>query len=419
MPEPAPLIQVQRLGKKFSRSLKHSLWYGVRDIASDLNPLSTRGTRPNDGEGGGVGLRTSEFWALSDVSFELHRGDCLGIVGRNGAGKSTLLKILSGLIKPDCGRVRISGRVGALIELGAGFSPILTGRENIYIKGAILGFDRKDMEARVDQIVEFAQLEDSIDSPVRSYSSGMKIRLGFAVAAQMNPDVLIIDEVLAVGDMGFKHRCLNRIEELLKNCAVVFVSHSMNQISRISSKLMVLRSGKVASFGDDVALGITRYQEEFAFGDVRQTVGTGEVVLAECRLNVNGVNHAGDAIPVVQFGSSLSFEFGLDIASHIDSVSVAAVIWDQQMRQVAVYVGAGESERQFVVENTAGRRRIRLEIDAVRFNSGVHAVTLGVVDAPTRKHLLRVDQALQFNVEHYVPNEGGTIWPGAWRVIDS
>ena len=186
------LVKVEGVSKKFCRDLKRSLWYGMKDISSELFGIHQNGQ-----------LRKNEFWAVNDVNFELKRGECLGLIGHNGAGKSTLLKMLNGLIKPDKGTITMQGRIGALIELGAGFNPILTGRENIYNNGAVLGFSKKEIDEKFDAIVDFAEIDEFIDTPVQNYSSGMKVRLGFAVAAQMEPDVLIIDEVLAVGDIGF------------------------------------------------------------------------------------------------------------------------------------------------------------------------------------------------------------------------
>ena len=167
-------------------------------------------------------LRKDEFWAVQDVSFELRRGECLGLIGPNGSGKSTLLKMLNGLIKPDKGKITMRGRVGALIELGAGFNPILTGRENVYINGSVLGFNEKEISDKFESILEFADIGEFIDTPVQNYSSGMRVRLGFAVAAHMEPDVLLIDEVLAVGDMGFVIKCLNKMKSIMQKCSSHF-----------------------------------------------------------------------------------------------------------------------------------------------------------------------------------------------------
>ncbi|MHC0442745.1 ABC transporter ATP-binding protein [Flavobacterium sp. 3-210] len=208
-------------------------------------------------------LRPKEFWAVRDINFELRRGECLGLIGHNGAGKSTLLKILNGLINPDEGKVTMRGRIGALIELGAGFNPILTGRENIYNNGAILGFSKNEINSKIEEIIDFAEIHEFIDMPVQNYSSGMKVRLGFAIAAQMEPDVLIIDEVLAVGDLGFVLKCFKRIDQLIPNTAIIFVSHSMPMISRISNQIILMDHGVVDFQGFDVAKGVNKYYGKF------------------------------------------------------------------------------------------------------------------------------------------------------------
>ncbi|HMV06009.1 MAG TPA: ABC transporter ATP-binding protein [Accumulibacter sp.] len=234
-----PLISVERLGKKFGKSLKHNMLYGVADLTRDFLGQSRRGAT----------LREGEFWSLEDINFQVRRGECLGIIGPNGAGKSTLLKLLNGIIAPDQGRVEIAHRVGALIEVGAGFHPMLTGRENIFVNGAILGMSKEEIGKKFDAIVDFADIGAFIDSPVKHYSSGMYVRLGFAIAAQVEPDVLLIDEVLAVGDAGFRSKCYNCIGHLASRCAIVFVSHAMAAISRLSTRVLVLDHGRAVFHG--------------------------------------------------------------------------------------------------------------------------------------------------------------------------
>lgn len=235
------LIKVDNVSKKFCRSLKRSLWYGMRDLGREL------AGRPHGGEGH---LRPDEFWAVKDVSFEVKRGECLGLIGRNGAGKTTLLKMLNGLIKPDAGRIEMRGRVGALIALGAGFNPILTGRENIYVNAAVLGLSKREIDAKFDEIVAFAELEELIDSPVQSYSSGMVVRLGFAIAAKTEPEVLLLDEVLAVGDAIFQVKCINRIRELQRNgVATILVSHNMTDIMRYTDTGIYIQAARIRTGG--------------------------------------------------------------------------------------------------------------------------------------------------------------------------
>jgi lipopolysaccharide transport system ATP-binding protein len=182
------------LSKKFCRSLKKSLWYGVSDLAAEF-----RGGKRDRRL-----LRPDEFWVVSNVSFDLRKGETLALIGPNGAGKSSLLRLLNGLIKPDLGSVAYRGKMQALIALGAGFNPILSGRENIYINAAVLGMPKAEVTRRFDEIIDFSGVEEFIDSPVKNYSSGMQVRLGFAVAAHLDPDILLVDEVLAVGDEGFR-----------------------------------------------------------------------------------------------------------------------------------------------------------------------------------------------------------------------
>ena len=195
------LVRVEGVSKRFCRDLKRSLWYGVQDASRDLLGRDSS-EQP---------LRPDEFWAVNDVSFEVKHGECLGLIGRNGAGKTTLLKMLNGLIKPDRGRIEMRGRVGALIALGAGFNPILSGRENIYVNGSVLGLSRKEIDAKYDEIVDFADIGEFINAPVQSYSSGMQVRLGFAVAVAVQPQILLLDEVLAVGDVSFQAKCFNTL----------------------------------------------------------------------------------------------------------------------------------------------------------------------------------------------------------------
>lgn len=238
------LIRAETVSKRFCRNLKQSLWYGLQDLGSEL-----RGRRHQGGAGlmrssADVALRPAEFWAVKDVSFEVKRGECMGLIGRNGAGKTTLLRMLIGLIKPDTGRIEMRGRVGALIALGAGFNPVLTGRENIYVNANLLGVTKSEIDEKIDGIVDFAEIGEFIDSPVQSYSSGMQVRLGFAVATTINPDILILDEVLAVGDVAFRAKCFQRIGEFAKSAAVIFVSHSPSQVSRICDDALLLKNGE-------------------------------------------------------------------------------------------------------------------------------------------------------------------------------
>ncbi|WNZ43972.1 ABC transporter ATP-binding protein [Leptolyngbya boryana CZ1] len=235
------ILSVDGLSKKFCRDLKRSLFYAIQDIGSELVGRKQRSSV----------LRPREFWALDDVSFQLKRGEALGLVGKNGSGKSTLLRIISGLIKPDRGQVEVHGRVAPLIALGAGFNPILTGRENIYANMSILGLTKQQIDGCFDQVLDFAEINDSIDAPVQSYSSGMAARLGFACAIHTEPDILLIDEVLAVGDLRFRAKCYRRLAELRdRGVAFVLVSHSSNSILSKCENAVYLSKGKLIMLSD-------------------------------------------------------------------------------------------------------------------------------------------------------------------------
>ncbi len=235
------LVVVENVSKKFCRTLKRSLWYGVKDLSSELVGIRN----------GNRSLRKEEFWAVKDVSFELRRGETLGLIGPNGAGKTTVLRMLNGLIKPDVGRIEVRGRMQALIALGAGFNPILTGRENIYVNAAVLGIPKSEVDRRFDEIIDFSGIEEFIDMPVQSYSSGMAVRLGFAVAVHLEPNVMLVDEVLAVGDLAFQLKCHRKMSEFRQNGGTtVLVSHSMQAIRNVCKTGLWLENGSVKETGE-------------------------------------------------------------------------------------------------------------------------------------------------------------------------
>lgn len=272
------LVRVDGVGKKFCRSLKRSLWYGMQDLGAEL--VGGRGWHDH--------LRPDEFWAVKDVAFALQRGETLGLIGHNGAGKTTMLRMLNGLIKPDQGRIEIRGRMQALIALGAGFNPVLTGRENIYINASVLGFSKAETDRRFDEIVAFSGIEEFIDMAVQSYSSGMAVRLGFSVAAFLDPDILLVDEVLAVGDLAFKTKCQVRIQDLRDaGVAIILVSHNLHTISHVCTRTITFEKGRVAFDGDteqaiDVYRASLLRHNQGMEGALR--AGTGEIKIEQVEL---------------------------------------------------------------------------------------------------------------------------------------
>ena len=376
------LVKVEGLSKKFCKDLKTSLWYGVKDLVSQVSGNKEIET-----------LRPKEFWALKDINFELRRGECLGLIGHNGAGKSTLLKILNGLINPDQGKVTMRGRVGALIELGAGFNPILTGRENIYNNGAVLGFTRKEIDAKVEEIIDFSEVREFIDMPVQNYSSGMKVRLGFAVAAQMEPDILLIDEVLAVGDLGFRLKCFKTIDEILPNTAIIFVSHSMPMVSRICSHIVLMDRGIVKYQGVDVSKGIDLYYGKFDNNHTETLVDDNSVAIEKVELN------SGDSSDC----KHLEINWGDDLILKLKFKNIALkkipyinlAIYDKEQRGVAIL-----DFQEVHKEINNQYFRVVLKVENVQLSAGVYSFSLGVTKE-FRKHVtLKVNHLCSIKVSH-------------------
>ena len=273
------------------------------------------------------------FWALKDVSFEVAKGETLGIIGRNGAGKSTILKLLSGISKQTQGTLKIQGKLAALIEVGAGFHPDLTGRENVFLNGAIMGLKRQEIRALFEQIVEFAEIEQFIDTPVKRYSSGMYVRLGFAIAAHVNPDILLIDEVLAVGDLAFQQKCLQRIHELKRiGKTMIFISHNLSAVQRICDRIILLDAGKVIAEGD-VAEVIAAYRDRVVAKE-RQGFAKARARQSEQRGNGSGVrieqvqvrNREGQATETLETGERMIVEVAYACDRRIERPTVTISI---------------------------------------------------------------------------------------------
>lgn len=365
------LIKVEGVSKKFCKDLKLGLLYGVKDLGSSIFGDS----KPRE-------LRKKEFWAVDNINFEVKRGECLGLLGHNGAGKSTLLKVLTGLISPDKGRIEMHGRVNALIELTAGFNPILTGRENIFNNGAVLGLSDKEIKSKFDEIVAFSELEEFIDTPVQYYSSGMKVRLGFSVAVHTEPDVLILDEVLAVGDAGFRAKSFNKMKEVMQSAAVIFVSHSMPQVARICSDVLFMRHGKSYYHGDNIHQGIELYFDEFqgGVGKVESTVGAS---IENFKLNSKAYPISDNSeINRVKYGEDLVLEFDINITdASVKEFYMEIQITDKDLKTVGIHY-TNKFHNNFV---TGDRNQIKIVFPEIAMVDGEYSVTYIVV-ANGEKH---------------------------------
>jgi lipopolysaccharide transport system ATP-binding protein len=314
------VIKVENVSKKFSGDLKRGMFYGVLDVARSMMGIETKTDI----------LRTNEFWSVDSVSFELKRGETLGLIGVNGSGKTTLLRLLSGIYQPDMGRIEIRGRVGALISLGAGFHPLMTGRENIYLNGAILGLSKEEINARFADIVKFADIGDFLNSPVKYYSSGMYVRLGFAIAIHAHPDILLVDEVLAVGDLGFQAKCYNKIGSLKEQgTATILVTHSMHLLTAFTKKALLLHKGQVEYLGDvdEAAIRFKKYfRKEFeSEGEIEKVItGNEKIKITRVEFSPMGeIPSGGDFGVMIEYDSLEDFDdIEIDMCLYVDIPSV-------------------------------------------------------------------------------------------------
>lgn len=396
------LIKAEGVSKKFAKNLKKSLYYGMKDVFSGIKGSARQKE-----------LRKGEFWAVKNVSFEVKRGECLGLIGHNGAGKSTLLKMLNGLISPDEGVITMHGKIGALIELGAGFNPILTGRENIYNNAAIIGFKRKEIDEKFDSIVEFSEIGEFLDMPVQNYSSGMKVRLGFAIAAQMQPDILIIDEVLAVGDLGFRIKCMNRIQQLMKHTAVIFVSHAMTQVSTICTRLILMNKGQVEFEGTDIGEGIEKYFLKFDTNE-QQIITTKNIAVKSVELSSI---HPSDAIngTIINSGDPLKITFVLQVDKEFKNLKFRIGVFNIEYRLVAE---VDSDQVDFVAVNNNGIIKVSAEISHLYLRYGKYSIHLHVTDADKNEKILRQSDIAKFLVKQTLSIGADFLLPSKWESID-
>lgn len=342
-----PAIKVEGLWKEYvvgSAQQTHSTFYDLlsHSLKAPFNRLRNLG---------GTSDEANQFWALRDVNFEVQPGEVLGIIGRNGAGKSTLLKILSRITAPTRGRVTVQGRMASLLEVGTGFHPELSGRENIFLNGAILGMSRVDIRRKFDEIVAFAEIEKFIDTPVKRYSSGMYVRLAFAVASHLEPDVLVVDEVLAVGDIEFQRKCLGKMQDVSgSGRTVLFVSHNMNAIQILCSKALMLDKGAVLLSGEiDQVVG--RYLEniEHTVGVVENASGALQITSATGEFSSLDENNLDISISIIMDATKkiedLTIDFGLENKSGVRLIQIVP-----QARGVSATTVAANRKMTYKIE---------------------------------------------------------------------
>ena len=349
--------------------------------------------------------------ALDDVSFCVYPGETLGIIGSNGAGKSTLLSLLTGTIYPTSGRVKTHGQISSLLELGAGFHPDLSGRENVFLYGAIMGLSHRQMQDRFDAIVEFAGLHEFIDQPVKHYSSGMYVRLGFAVAVEVNPQILLIDEVLAVGDSAFQKKCLDKMQEFRdQRKTLLIISHDLQTIQRVSDRILVLDRGKIVGLGKPSEMvasydGLNRKRNSEVF---QREWGSGRVRIT----NVEFLNDAGETADTFEWGGGLNAVIHYQAQEPTENPVFGFSISDDNARVVH---GSNTQIEGITIPRIEGEGRLQLRLDDLSMAQGVYLFSFSVHSADHTENYHRVDNAFPIAIACDKSLEGYTYMPSSWR----
>lgn len=356
-----------------------------------------------------------EFWALRDVSFDVREGETFGIVGHNGSGKSTMLKCLTKILQPDEGTLAVDGTVSALLELGAGFHPELSGRENIFLNAAILGVPRKHVQERYDDIVEFSGLEQFIDTPVKNYSSGMFVRLGFAVAVNVDPDVLIIDEVLAVGDADFQAKCGDKLADYRdRGKTIVLVTHAMDDVVRLCKRAAWIDHGRLRMIGPpteitDAYLDTAHEGRSVQVNDAMRW-GTGEVQIAAVEL----LDEHEKPITIPRSGDPLAIRFVLTADRPVIDPELVLVVYDQAGTLITE---VGTRGRNVHIDQVHGERAITLELDRLALTEGTYELTAKVCDESGQREYDVRNRFVRFDVLKSTDSDGGVITlGGTWNL---
>ena len=379
----------------------------------------------------GLPIREIPFKALDDVDFKVEEGEVLGIIGENGAGKSTLLKLLAGISVPTRGSVRVPGSVAPLIEVGAGMVPDLTGRENIYLNAAILGMRRAEIKKKFDEIVAFAEIEEFIDTPIKRYSSGMQVRLGFSIATSMDSDILIVDEVLAVGDLAFQRKCFDRMEDMIRRQGktVLLVSHNIRQVERMCNRVILLDHGKILADGKPKEVCDLFYERS----DLRiksQSIhlpgskllgasqsGSGELVLKSANL----LDSTGARVDKIEHGEKVTIKIVFDAKATLNSPTFGIGIHTTDL----LFLATEESDEQLHLRSIApGLFTLLFHVDEFPFLPGVYSLRVGVTIGELRSVAFYAEGIIQFQVESAAvnrartKNEGFVPLDGRWEITE-
>ncbi|MDG1875014.1 MAG: ABC transporter ATP-binding protein [Mariniblastus sp.] len=366
------ILDVENVWKIYCRNLKRAMWYGVKDLGREALGAGRDRTQED--------LRTGEFFSVRDASFKVNRGECLAMIGPNGAGKSTMLKMINGLIKPDSGRITIRGHIGALIELGTGFNPILSGRENIYINAAVLGMKKSEVDLLFDEIVEFAELGHVINDPIKTYSSGMRVRLGFSIAANLRPQLLLMDEVLAVGDVGFRMKCFAHLNKLVQSgVSIILVTHAVGMLQRVATRAVVFGQGKIVHDGE-LETGCTIYEEMMGASDRVRAKQKEQAGLDASVGDVDTCNEAGEPQFEFETGETLNLRIQLNAKRLIKDARLVVALCSP-VHGVLSSVSTSYQEVQFNVDEHG--RAVTLKIPEIPLLIGSYHFNISLLGPET------------------------------------
>ncbi len=368
------VLKVEGLYKKFCRSIKRSMAYGTIDMMRNFIGVPSDHSK----------LRKDEFWALQDINFELKKGEALGLIGKNGSGKSTLLRLISGIFPPDQGKIMKKGRVGSLIAIGAGFHPHMTGKENIYLNGTILGMKKSQINEKFNEIIEFADIGEFLDAPVSTYSSGMRVRLGFSIAIHSIPNILLIDEVLAVGDMEFKQKCMSKLSEILENgTSLILVSHQTSYIQNICNKTILLHKGKIIKSGKSLDV-ISKYNMMNADPKYLLNEIKNKKIISSYGISLNYINffnEQGKKINSFFSGEDLIVEWNFNIPKPLYDVALTFSMSDG----LYTYNGYITQFDNVEVKKLTNDTIIKIKLKKVFLSPGNYSISIGIWD----KNLLK------------------------------
>lgn len=394
------LVSVTGVRKKFSVHLKQSMWYGLQDLLRTA--LGFRSASQD--------LRDKEFEAIHQFSFALKRGDILGILGVNGAGKTTLLRLISGIYMPDAGEIEVNGKVVSLYAATLGMHPMFTGRENVYVRAAMYGLSKEETTKRMNSIISYAELENFIDAPLGIYSSGMRARLGFAIAAHADADVIIIDEGLAVGDLAFRAKAFKTLRELSSRAAILIVSHSINQIAQLANRILVMDKGNKLYETTDVQQGIDYYIRTCIQTSITSINDTS--ILSASRVYADGAL-ADDKLHL-QYGDALNIELDLNTSLSLEHCTLEAELVNSHQKTVAVI---HSDTADFRIEGS-GKQTVHIRIPHIELKSDRYTVHVSIRQRGDNLPLLVARHIQSFSVQAKAHTNEWVQLNAQWNIKD-